>query len=144
MWERPIQDYLNYRALTYEVFSFGNTDIMADEWVQLVKAKKKTATSSVFCFYEMEGAALPQGGKLSILCNSKNEAECIILTTKVYTTSFNLVSEEHAYKEGEGNQSLDDWREGHRAFFTEALAECKQVFDENMLIVCEKFKVIWK
>ena len=105
MWERFIQDYLNYRALTYEVFSFGNTDIMADEWVQLVKAKKKTATSSVFCFYEMEGAALPQGGKLSILCNSKNEAECIMLTTKVYTTSFNLISKKHAYKEGEGNQS---------------------------------------
>lgn len=105
MWERPIQDYLNYRALTYEVFSFGNTDIMADEWVQLVKAEKKTATSSVFCFYEMEGAALPQGGKLSILCNSKNEAECIMLTTKVYTTSFNLISKKHAYKEGEGNQS---------------------------------------
>ena len=105
MWERPIQDYLNYRALTYEVFSFGNTDIMADELVQLVKAEKKTATSSVFCFYEMEGAALPQGGKLSILCNSKNEAECIMLTTKVYTTSFNLISKKHAYKEGEGNQS---------------------------------------
>lgn len=105
MWERSIQDYLNYRALTYEVFSFGNTDIMADEWVQLVKAEKKTATSSVFCFYEMEGAALPQGGKLSILCNSKNEAECIMLTTKVYTTSFNLISKKHAYKEGEGNQS---------------------------------------
>ena len=83
MWERPIQDYLNYRALTYEVFSFGNTDIMADEWVQLVKAEKKTATSSVFCFYEMEGAALPQGGELSIVLNSKK----------------------HAYKEGEGNQS---------------------------------------
>ena len=105
MWERSIQDYLNYRALTYEVFSFGNTDIMADELVQLVKAEKKTATSSVFCFYEMEGAALPQGGKLSILCNSKNEAECIMLTTKVYTTSFNLISKKHAYKEGEGNQS---------------------------------------
>ena len=105
MWERPIQDYLNYRALTYEVFSFGNTDIMADELVQLVKAEKKTATSSVFCFYEMEGAALPQGGKLSILCNSKNEAECIMLTTKVYTTSFNLISKKHAYKEGEGTQS---------------------------------------
>ena len=105
MWERPIQDYLNYRALTYEVFSFGNTDIMADELVQLVKAEKKTATSSVFCFYEMEGAALPQGGKLSILCNSKNEAECIMLTTKVYTTSFNLISKKHAYKEGEGKQS---------------------------------------
>ena len=105
MWERVIQDYPNYGASTYEAFSFGNTDIMADEWVQLVKAKKKTATSSVFCFYEMEGAALPQGGKLSILCNSKNEAECIMLTTKVYTTSFNLISKKHAYKEGEGNQS---------------------------------------
>ena len=26
------------------------------------------------------------------------------------------------------------------SIFTEALAECKQVFDENMLIVCEEFK----
>ena len=58
-----------------------------------------------FLFLRMEGAALPQGGKLSILCNSKNEAECIMLTTKVYTTSFNLISKKHAYKEGEGNQS---------------------------------------
>ena len=105
MWERSIQDYLNYKSLTYEVFSFGNTDIMADELVQLVKAEKKTATSSIFCFYEMEGAALPQGGKLSILCNSKNEVECIMLKTKVYTISSNLVSEEQAYKEEEGNQS---------------------------------------
>ena len=50
MWERLIQDYPNYRALTYEVFSFGNTDIMADELALLVKAGKKTATSSVFLF----------------------------------------------------------------------------------------------
>ena len=48
MWERSIQDYLNYKSLTYEVFSFGNMDIMADEWVQLAKADKKTVTSSVF------------------------------------------------------------------------------------------------
>lgn len=53
----------------------------------------------------MEGAVIPQGGKLSIVYNSKNEAECIMLKTKVYTTSSNLVSEEQAYKEGEGNQS---------------------------------------
>ena len=34
--------------------------------------------------------------------------------------------------------------ESHQAVFTEALAECHQVFDENILIVCEKFKVISK
>ena len=48
MWERGIQDYPNYGASTYEAFSFGNTDIMADELALLVKAEKKTATSSVF------------------------------------------------------------------------------------------------
>ena len=46
MWERVIQDYPNYGAS----FSFGNTDIMADELALLVKAGKKTATSSVFLF----------------------------------------------------------------------------------------------
>ena len=50
MWERVIQDYPNYGASTYEAFSFGNTDIMADELALLLKAGKKTATSSVFVF----------------------------------------------------------------------------------------------
>lgn len=144
MWERFIQDNPNYRTSTYEAFSFGNTDKMADELAQLVRVGKKTATSSGFCFYEIEGEALPKDGELSIVLNSKNEAECIIQTTKVYMIPFHAVSEEHAYKEGEGSRSLDDWRVEHQAFFTEALVEYNQVFDKNMLIVCEEFEVIWQ
>lgn len=116
MWERFIQDNPNYRTSTYEAFSFGNTDTMADELAQLVKVGKKTATSSGYCFYEIEGESLPKEGELSIVLNSKNEAECIIQTTKVSTISFHKVNEEHAYKEGEGNRSLDDWRVGSKRF----------------------------
>ena len=144
MWEKFIQYNPNYQTLSYEAFSFGNTDTMADELAQLVKIGQKTATSSGFCFYEIEGETLPQEGELSIVLNSKNDAECMIQTTKVYTIPFHAVSEEHAYKEGEGSRSLEEWREGHQAFFTEALAEYNQAFDENMLIVCEEFKVIWQ
>lgn len=144
MWERFIQDNPSYQASTYEAFSFGNTDIMADELAQLVKIGKKTATSSGFYFYEMEGVKLPQEGELSIVLNSKNEAVCVIQTTKVYTIPFHAVSEEHAYKEGEGSRRLKEWRVGHQAFFSEALAEYDKAFDESMLIVCEEFEVIWQ
>lgn len=51
------------------------------------------------------------------------------------------VSEEQAYKEGEGDRSLAYWREVHRAVFTEELKEIGEIFSEEMLVVCEEFEV---
>lgn len=66
------------------------------------------------------------------------------MTTKVYLKPFNEVSKEHAYKEGEGDRSLDYWKEVHQEFFSEGLKVYNQAFDETMLIVCEEFKRVWK
>lgn len=63
-------------------------------------------------------------------------------TTKVYTVPFKDVSAEHAAKEGEGDLSLDYWREVHKEFFTEELEEIGESFSEDMLVVCEEFEVI--
>ena len=56
----------------------------------------------------------------------------------------NAVSEEHAYKEGEGDRSLEYWRKVHKEFFTEELKSLNQEFDENMELVCEEFEVVYK
>ena len=44
---------------------------------------------------------------------------------------FDLVDEEQAYKEGEGNRSLDYWRKVHNEFFTEDYANSGMEFDYN-------------
>ena len=123
----------------YDAWGFGD-----DELTELVRSGKKTATSSAFVLYELEDEDLPEVGETSILLDDNEEAVCIIRTTKVYTTPFNEVTAEHASKEGEGDLSLDYWRQVHKDFFTEELEEAGQQFTEDMLVVCEEFEVIFK
>lgn len=132
----------NQSGLTgeYDAWSFGDD---ADKLAQLVKDGIKTATCSAYCFYEMEEEDLPETGAYSIILDSCDQAVCIIRTTKVYVTSFNEVTAEHAFKEGEGDRSLEYWREVHKSFFTEELKEVNLPFDEEMKLVCEEFEVVY-
>ena len=104
----------------------------------------KTATCSAYDLYQAEGEPIPKVGDYSIILNSDGEAVCIIKTTTVYVTEFNKVSSEHAYKEGEGDRSLDYWREVHINFLTNELVSVHQSFDENTKVVCEEFEVVYK
>ena len=137
MWKK----YTNDESLEYDAWAFGDD---ADLLAELVMKGIKTATSSNYIFYEIENEALPQVGQYSIILDSNDEAKCIIQTTKVYVVPFYEVSEEHAYKEGERNRTLEDWRDIHKTFFSNELKEIGKEFDENMLVVCEEFKVVYQ
>lgn len=126
---------------TYEAWSFGEAP---DKLAELVVQEIKTATCSAYDLYQAEGKPIPKVGDYSIILNSDGEAVCIIKTTTVYLTEFNKVSSEHAYKEGEGDRSLDYWREVHINFLTNELASVHQLFDENKKVVCEEFEVVYK
>ncbi len=123
----------------YDAWAFGGEP---DELAELVKKGIKTATCSAFCFYELEGEELPKAGGYSIVLDSKGNAVCIIRTTKVYTERFDRVSAEHAFKEGEGDRSLEYWRKVHREFFGEELRTIGREFDESLMLVCEEFELI--
>lgn len=121
----------------YDAWGFGD-----DELTELVRSGKKTATSSAYACYEAEEEDLPEVGETSILLDDNDDAICIMRTTKVSTVPFKDVSAEHAAKEGEGDLSLNYWREVHKDFFTEELKEIGESFSEDMLVVCEEFEVI--
>ena len=62
---------------------------------------------------------------------------------KVTVLPYDQVPAEFAYKEGEGDRSLNYWREVHEAFFANELAEAGLAFSEDMLVVCEEFEVVY-
>ena len=126
---------------TYEVWSFGEAP---DKLADLVLQGIKTATCSAYDLYVINNEPLPQTGDYSIIVNSNEEAVSIIKTVKVYVTEFNKVSEEHAFKEGEGDRSLDYWRRVHESFLTNELASVNKLFDENTKVVCEEFEVVYR
>ena len=135
LWER------SGLAGTYEAWSFGEAP---DKLADLVLQGIKTATCSAYDLYQINTEPLPQAGDYSVILNSSEEAVCIIKTIKVYVTEFKNVSEEHAFKEGEGDRSLEYWRKVHESFLTNELASVHKEFDENTKVVCEEFEVVYK
>ena len=124
----------------YETWCFGAD---ADRLAELVLAGKKTATSSAYPIYVVENAPLPEAGEYSIILDSHENAVCIVRTTKVYVVPFDEVSSYHAYKESEGDLSLENWREDHRAFFLTEMNAIDKNFDEKMKVVCEEFEKVF-
>lgn len=126
----------------YEAWGFGD-DEEGDALLQLVLDGKKYGTASLYDAYEAEDELdeLPKPGDYSVLLNSKDEAVCVIKTYDVYIRKFNEVPPFHAYSEGEGDRSLEYWREVHKEFFEEEASEDGIEFTEESRVVCEKFSL---
>ncbi len=127
----------------YQAWSFGNTPEMADRLGNLVRRGIKTATASLAWAYEAGGESYPRIGGYSIILDAAGLPVCIVQITELAETPFNEVDEEHAYQEGEGDRSLNYWRQVHWDFFSE---ECKALGrepDKMMPVVCEKFKLVY-
>lgn len=137
--ENPI-----YKNRKYEAWCFGGGEESANLLAKLVYDNIKTATTSAFDLYEIENISLPQIGDLNIILDSNNNAICITQTKNVYVCSYSEVSKEHAFMEGEGDLSIDYWRRVHKDFFTAEMSEINKLFDEEMLVVCEEFYVIYR
>ena len=141
MWKEFITKNNITNNCVYDAWAFGSeTDLLA----KLVVEGEKTATASVYPLYELDNESLPKVGEYNIILNSKDEPVCITQTNKVYVIPFAEVSADHAYKEGEGDKSLEYWRNEHEKFFTECLEEFGLRFTPDMKVVCEEFEVVYK
>lgn len=125
----------------YEAWAFGGDP---NGLAQLVLDGIKTATCSLKLWYDLEEEALPKENEYSVILNDQNEAVCIIQTIKVTFCSYDKVTEDHAFKEGERDRTLDSWKEIHHEFFTQECEGAGIIFKEDMELVCEEFKVVYK
>ncbi|MGI5894608.1 MAG: ASCH domain-containing protein [Candidatus Merdivicinus sp.] len=129
------------KDVPYEVWAFGGAP---DELAELVVNGEKTATSSAHALYAADGESLPEENSYSVIVNSREEAVCIIRTTRVSVVPFHQVGEDHAYREGEGDKSLEYWRKIHAEFFQKALGKAGIPFHDGIEVVCEEFEVVFR
>ncbi len=127
-----------------EAFHFDDNAPSADELAELVLAGRKRATAGLVWSFEQAGAPIPNPGDLSVVTDFASTPLCVIETKRVDIVPFEEVSEAFAATEGEGDSSLDYWREAHRAYFGR---ECKRIGrtpDSRMQVVCERFEVVFR
>ena len=133
-----------YRAKTYVPEGWGDSPEMADELGALIAAGTKTATCSALWEWEAEGESIPEAGTVTIVLNGRGEPLCIVETVEVTVRKYNEVDTEFAREEGEGDLSLEYWREAHQYFFSRSLPKIDKEFSEEMPLVCERFRLSYK
>jgi uncharacterized protein YhfF len=126
------------------VWGFGDSPELADELGALVKQGIKTATAELVWTVEFEGNAIPVVGEYNIILDGAGDPLCIIQTTAVAIRSYENVPPEFAYDEGEGDRSLEYWRQAHWSYFSRRCADIGRKPSMTMPVICENFRVVYK
>ena len=95
-----------------ESFAFGDSPDMADRLLGFVIGGSKRAT----CWSVTDGQQT-QMGKQMVVLDGSGKPRAVIETVELEQRRFCDVDLQFALDEGEGDETLDDWREGHRAYF---------------------------
>ena len=133
-----------YHLKSYLAEGWGDSPEMADELGALIAQGTKTGTCSALWEWEAEGNSIPEVGLITVVIDGRGEPLCIVETTEVTIRKYNEVGSDFARAEGEGDLSLEYWREAHRNFFSRVLPKIGKEFSEEMPLVCERFKIIFK
>jgi uncharacterized protein YhfF len=128
----------------YTSWHFCTDESSANSLARLVYEGKKTATASLLWTYEAENEQIPRAGDFSIITLWDETPVCVIQTTDVRVIPFIEVPPSFACNEGEGDRSLEYWREVHRIFFTEECLKINKNPVPDMPVVCESFKVAFR
>ncbi len=116
----------------------GTPGGMRDRLNSLVLAGRKTATTGLLAEYAEEAEGLEYVGERLALLDDDGRAVATLEITGVRRTSFGEVTWEHALAEGEGDATLEEWRDGHRRFWER---EGTPV-DDSTPLVCLAFRVV--
>jgi len=120
-------------------FELGSKGEMQDRLNSLVLAGDKRATAGLWHEdYAAEDEPLDEVGERQALLDDDGELIAIIEVTRVDQVRFIDVNWEFAQAEGEGFTSVDDWRAGHREYWTSEGIEV----DDDTSVVCVWFEVV--
>lgn len=141
-WSLARQRHPNLQEEPPDAWAFGATEDHANDLLDLVMRGIKTGTASSLWDYEANNDPLPTVGQVDIVLDGDGEPKAVLQVHRVEVHPFDEVDESHAYAEGEGDRTLQYWRESHEHFWRN-YSENPRGFAPDMPIVCERFTVLF-
>jgi uncharacterized protein YhfF len=93
---------------------------LRDQLVAAILSGAKTSTSGLVLAYERENEPLPRVGQLSAVVDSEDRRVAAIELTEVRAVRLADMDLQHVLDEGEGDESMAQWRAGHERFWHSA------------------------
>lgn len=122
---------------------FEDSGFTGQTQLSLVLSGAKTAVFTPLEAVEINRERPPVPGEVYIVLDSQDEPRCIIELTDVNILPFNEIPWDLAKLDGE-NENLEDWRSKMRELIQDEGDICGFQLRENMKIVAEIFRVIYK
>ncbi|MEU8069302.1 MULTISPECIES: ASCH domain-containing protein [unclassified Micromonospora] len=104
----------------------------------LVLSGVKTATAGLVREYDEEGEELETVGERQVLVDDDDRFVAVIEVTGVGVVRFADVPWDFARAEGEGDRSIEEWREGHAAYW----ARQGTPVTDDTAVVCLRFRLV--
>ena len=103
--------------------------------VDAVLDGRKTATTGLWADYVAEGAAVDSPGDRCVLLGYDDEPVAVLEITEARLVSAAEIDEQFARDEGEGFESIEDWRLAHEQAF-------EQPVSPDTRVVAVRFRVV--
>ncbi|MBQ1071564.1 ASCH domain-containing protein [Micromonospora sp. C31] len=122
---------------------------LRDSLVAAILSGAKTSTSSLVLGYERADEPLPEVGQRSAVVDSAGRRVAVIETTDVRVVRLGDVDLRHALDEGEGYESVAQWRAGHETFWHSAevraeLGDPGFTVDDDTQVLLQRFRLVHK
>jgi uncharacterized protein YhfF len=129
------------------VAQFGFPGPLRDKLVAAILDGTKTSTTGLLQDYEIDGEPLPEVGDRGAVVDSAGRRVAVIEVTEVRVVRIGDVDLDHARDEGEGYDSVADWRAGHEGFWHGTdyrgwLGDPDFVVTDDTSAVLERFRLV--
>jgi len=119
---------------------------LRDSLIAAILRGDKTATTSLVVDYELEGEALPSVGDRAAIVDSAGDRIAVEELTDVRIARVGDVELAHAIAEGEGFETVADWRAAHERFwhgleYRASVGDPSFTVDDDTLAVLVRFRI---
>jgi uncharacterized protein YhfF len=120
---------------------------LRDRLVAAILAGEKTTASGLLAEYEHYREELPKVGERELVVDSDERGVAVIETTEVRRLRLSEVDLKHAVDEGEGFETLAQWRAEHEKFWLSekmraVLRARSFTVDDDTIVVAQRFHVV--
>jgi uncharacterized protein YhfF len=129
-------------------FGFAGTPLR-EQLVAAVLSGEKTATAGLLVDYERDGEPLPEVGERLVVVDNDGRDVAVIEVTEVRVLPVGDTDLQFARDEGEGFESVAEWREAHDRFWRSYADEIQAFLGDpgwdigdDTLYVAERFRLV--
>jgi len=129
-------------------FGFPGT-ALREQLVAAVLSGDKTATASLLVDYERDGDPLPEVGERYAVVDNAGRDVAVIEVTEVRVQRIGDTDEQFARDEGEGFESVAQWRDAHDRYWRSYADEIRTYLGDpdwdvadDTLFVAERFRLV--